>query len=94
MSSAIIDDIKSHVEIILSGDGRMDSPGFSATKATYSFMEEQGDGRVVIMEHGDKRQVCMMAGVYIIHVLLIVRYVFYLVNTYIICIGQFESNKS
>ena len=58
MSSAIIDDIKSHQEIILYGDGRMDSPGFSATKATYSFMEE-GGGRVVIMEHGDKRQVCI-----------------------------------
>ena len=35
----------------------MDSPGFCATKATYSFMGEGGSHRVVNMEHGDKRQV-------------------------------------
>ena len=58
MHDAIIDDIKLRGEVILSGDGRMDFPGFSATKGTYSFMEEQGSHRVVIMEHGDKRQVC------------------------------------
>ena len=33
-----------------------DSEGFSATKATYSFMEH-GSNIVLHMEHGDKRQV-------------------------------------
>ena len=47
---AIIDDIKLRGEVILSGDGRMDFPGFSATKGTYSFMEEHGSHRVVIMD--------------------------------------------
>ena len=58
MRDSIVDGIKSQEgEIVLSGDARMDSPGFSATKATYSFMEEGGSHRVVSMEHGDKRQV-------------------------------------
>ena len=64
MRNAIIDDVKLHDEVILCGDGRMDSPGFSATKATYSFMEEQGSGRVVSMEHGDKRQVHTFIHIY------------------------------
>ena len=56
MRDSIIDDI-SKEGVILCGDGRMDSPGFCATKGTYSFMEEGGSHRVVNMEHGDKRQV-------------------------------------
>ena len=39
MRDAIIDDIKLQDGLILCGDGRMDSPGFCATKATYSFKE-------------------------------------------------------
>ena len=31
-------------KLVICGDARMDSPGFSATKATYSFME-RGDKR-------------------------------------------------
>ena len=57
MRDSINDDIKLQDGLILCGDGRMDSPGFCATKATYSFMEEGGSHRVVSMEHGDKRQV-------------------------------------
>ena len=42
--------------LVLCGDARMDSPGFSATKATYSFMEH--DTHVVLhMEIGDTWQV-------------------------------------
>ena len=51
-------------QLVVCGDSRMDSPGFSATKATYSFMEH--DSNIVLhMEHGDKRQVCC---VYHVHV--------------------------
>ena len=57
MRDSIIDDVSKAKDLILCGDGRMDSPGFCATKATYSFMEEGGSHRVVNMEHGDKRQV-------------------------------------
>ena len=57
MRDSIVMDIKSKGPVVLSGDGRMDSPGFSATKAIYSFMEEGGSHRVITMEHGDKRQV-------------------------------------
>ena len=60
MRDAIVEDIKKQDGVVLSGDARMDSPGFSATKATYSFMEEQGSHRVISMEHGDKRQVRML----------------------------------
>ena len=49
-------------QLVLCGDARIDSPGYSATKATYSFMEH--DSNVVLhMEHGDKREV---SGVHII----------------------------
>ena len=44
---------------MLVGDCRMDSPGFSATKGTYSFMGTKSE-KVVPMEHGDKRQVCFV----------------------------------
>ena len=57
MRDGIIADLRTKEEVVLCGDGRMDSPGYSATKATYSFMEENGSLRVVSMEHGDKREV-------------------------------------
>ena len=44
--------------VILCGDCRMDSPGFSATKGTYSFMDYDSK-MIVAMAHGDKRQVSM-----------------------------------
>ena len=47
----IIDDVSKAKDVILCGDGRMDSPGFCATKATYSWKG------VLNMEHGDKRRV-------------------------------------
>ena len=80
MRDAITDDIKFAGGVVLSGDGRMDSPGFNATKATYSFMEEQGYGRVVSMEHGDKRQVygsvtlCIIIYIYIYIKIYIILY--------------------
>lgn len=42
--------------LIVCGDARMDSPGFSATKATYSFMEHD-TGLILHIENGDKREV-------------------------------------
>ena len=42
--------------LVVCGDARMDSPGFSTTKATYSLMKHDS-GVVLHMEHGDKRQV-------------------------------------
>ena len=72
MRDSIIDDIKLQDGFILCGDGRMDSPGFCATKATYSFMEEGGSHRVVNMEHGDKRQIIM-----IVHVCICTWYILY-----------------
>ena len=50
-------------QLVLCGDTRMDSPGFSAMKATYTFMEH--DSNVVLhMEHGDKRQVQCVCTIY------------------------------
>ena len=46
--------------VVLSGDCRMDSPGFSAVKGTYSFMDH-ATGIILCMEHGDKRQVIITA---------------------------------
>lgn len=34
----------------------MDSPGFSAVKGTYTLMNHE-TGRLISMQHGDKRQV-------------------------------------
>ena len=43
-------------KLVVCGGAQMDSEEFSATKATYSFMEH--DTNIVLhMEHGDKRQV-------------------------------------
>lgn len=43
--------------VTVSGDCRMDSPGFSAVKGTYTLMDHD-TGVLLSMEHGDKRQVC------------------------------------
>ena len=57
LRDSIMEDIKKKDEaIVLAGDCWMDSPGFSATKGTYSFMDTNSE-KVVSMEHGDKRQV-------------------------------------
>ena len=77
MCDSITDDVKSKEDVIFCGDGRMDSPGFSATKATYLFIEEGGSQRVVNMEHGDKRQVQGYAERTCIHRSIII---FYKVN--------------
>ena len=59
MRDSIVEDIKKkNKAVVLSGDCRMDSPGFSATKGTYSFMDIESE-KVISMEHGDKRQVCI-----------------------------------
>ena len=42
--------------VILSGDCRMDSPGFSAIKGTYSLMDHESK-TIISMKHGDKCQV-------------------------------------
>ena len=53
-----LEQIKSSSTVILCGDCRMDSPAFSVTKGTYSFMDYESN-MVVSMAHGDKRQVSM-----------------------------------
>ena len=56
MQSCVIEQLKSSSAVILSGDCRMDSPGFFATKGTYSFMDYESN-MIIAMAHGDKRQV-------------------------------------
>ena len=66
MRDSIIDDVSKATDVILCGDARMDSPGFGGTKATYSFIEEEGSHRAV---NGDKRQVCVHElCIYCVHV--------------------------
>ena len=53
----IIDEVKAQGKgVVLCGDGRMDSPGFSATKGTYTVMEHSTK-KLLNMECGDKREV-------------------------------------
>ena len=42
--------------VLLSGDCRMDSPGFSAIKGTNSLMDHESK-TIISMKHGDKHQV-------------------------------------
>ena len=56
MEAEQIEKYKTSTGVILSGDCRMDSPGFSAVKGTYSLMDHD-TGVILAMEHGDKRQV-------------------------------------
>lgn len=42
--------------VVVSGDCRMDSPGFSAVKGTYTLMNDE-TGTLISMQHEDKRQV-------------------------------------
>ena len=58
MQTHNVEQMKSSSTVILCGDCRMDSPGFSATKGTYSFMDYDSN-IIVTMAHGDKRQVSM-----------------------------------
>ena len=52
----IINEIKAEGNsIILCGDGRMDSPGFSATKGSYTMMDYKSK-KLVSMEIGDKER--------------------------------------
>lgn len=43
-------------DIVLCGDARMDSPGFSATKGAYTLMDYNSK-KIFTMEFGDKREV-------------------------------------
>ncbi len=43
--------------VVACGDGRMDSPGYSATKGTYALMDFESKN-LLTMECGDKREVC------------------------------------
>lgn len=46
----------SEAKLTLCGDGRMDSPGYSATKGTYTLMD-YASKKLLTMECGDKREV-------------------------------------
>ena len=53
----LIDEAKGRdVKITICGDGRMDSPGFSASKGTYTMMD-YANKKLLTMEFGDKREV-------------------------------------
>lgn len=57
LRQVIINEIKTEgEEVVLCGDGRMDSPGFSATKGTYTVMDHSSK-KLLNMECGDKREV-------------------------------------
>ena len=55
----IVDQVKTKEEdLVLCGDGRMDSPGFSATKGTYTVIDHTTK-KILNMECGDKQEVCL-----------------------------------
>ena len=54
LESEIVKELKQCDSLIVSGDCRMDSPGFSAVKGTYTLMNHD-IGRLISMQHGDKR---------------------------------------
>jgi len=58
MENNLVERYKTSEAVILSGDCRRDSPGVSAVKGTYSFMD-QNTGMILSIEHGDKRQVSL-----------------------------------
>ena len=57
METKLIEQYVGSEGIIVCGDCRMDSPGYSAVKVTYSLMDHDL-GVLLSMEHRDKRQVC------------------------------------
>ena len=56
LESDVAKELKQCDSVIVSGDCRMDSPGFSAVKGTYTLMNHETGG-LISMQHGDKRQV-------------------------------------
>ena len=56
METRVVEECCNKEGIVVSGDCRMDSPGFSAVKGTYTLMDHD-TGLLLSMEHGDKRQV-------------------------------------
>ena len=56
MEADVIERFRSCEGVLLSRDCRMDSPGFSTVKGTYSLMDDDS-GTIISIEHGDKRQV-------------------------------------
>ena len=56
METRVLEECRNKEGIIVSGDCRMDLPGFSAVKGTYTLMDHD-TGLLLSMEHGDKRQV-------------------------------------
>ena len=57
MEADVIERFRKSEGVVLSGDCRMDSPGFSAVKGTYSSLMVHDSGTIISIEHGDKRQV-------------------------------------
>ncbi|XP_057291839.1 uncharacterized protein LOC130614426 [Hydractinia symbiolongicarpus] len=52
----IIESMSHQDEVIICGNCQLDSPGWSATKGTYTFMDHQSK-KLVMMQFGDKREV-------------------------------------
>lgn len=52
----IIESMSHQDEVIICGDCQLDSPGWSATKGTYTFMDHQSK-KIVTIQFGDKREV-------------------------------------
>ena len=53
---SILDAKQEGSDIVLCGDARMDSPGFSAAKGAYTMMD-YNTKKIFTMEFGDKREV-------------------------------------
>ena len=73
LESKIVEELKQCDSVVVSGDCRMDSPGFSAVKGTYTLMNHE-TGTLISMQHGDKRQVrytmCLLYCYYVAQLLL------------------------
>ena len=56
MRNDIISEKKKQKKVVICGDCQLDSPGWSATKGTYTFMDYNCK-KIINIEFGDKREV-------------------------------------
>ena len=66
MGNNIISEAKKQKEVVICGDCQLGSPGWSATKGTYTFMDCNSK-KMINMEFGDKREVEYWVNIYDVH---------------------------